>query len=139
MIKDSRFFFSVELRVEDIEKNRRGEDVTWPMSDLTNMSLQLRGLHVNSLMTDDLPQQWRSKASRQLADQGQRESRGLGNGGAQEAQEALEVHAVGGWAELPAIPLKVEIRMQDVDRAMHGTTMACRRDLRTSWDLWFVS
>ena len=27
-------------------------------------------------MTDDLPQQWRSKASRQLADQGQREGGG---------------------------------------------------------------
>ena len=29
MIKDSRFFFSVELRVEDIEKNCRGEDVKY--------------------------------------------------------------------------------------------------------------
>ena len=76
MLKDARFFFAVELRVDDIKKIRRGEDVTWPTSDLTNVSLQLRGLHVNSLMTDDLPQQWRSKASRQLADQGQRESGG---------------------------------------------------------------
>ena len=76
MIKDSRFFFSVELRVEDIEKIRRGEDVTWPTSDLTNVSLQLRGLSVNALMTDDLPQQWRTKPSRQLADQGQRDAGG---------------------------------------------------------------
>ena len=83
------------------------------------------------LMTDDLPQKWHSKASRQLADQGQWKGGGLGNG---RAQEALEVHAVGGRAELPTIPLKVEIRMQDVDRAMRGTTMACRSVWRTSWD-----
>ena len=58
MIKDSRFFLTVKLRVEDIELVRIGGDIMWPTSDLTNVSLQLRGLSVYDLMTDDLPQQW---------------------------------------------------------------------------------
>ena len=66
----------MKLRLEDIEKVHRGEDITWRTSDLMNVSLQLRGLSVNALVMDDLPQQWRSKASRLLAKQGQREGGG---------------------------------------------------------------
>ena len=134
MLKDARFFFAVELRVDDIEKICRGEDVTWPTSDLTNVSLQLRGLHVNSLMTDDLLRSgvarprvsWRTKASGRAV--------GPENGGTQEvpevqgAQEALEGHNVGGRVERPTPPLKVAIWM-------HGTTRACRGLWRVSWDL----
>ena len=76
ILKDSRFFFSVQLMPKHFEGATQKHEVLWPESFLADAARQVFGLRFNTLEIADMPYNWRDNKSdgikRQATEQGGR-------------------------------------------------------------------